>query len=206
MAKKNENYFHSFIEMVTYSCDAAKLLNEIMNNFQAGEVEEKMREMHEIEHAGDVARHRMIKKLAREFITPIEREDIVLMADTIDNVTDTIEDVLMRLYMFNFTSLRADAIEMASIIVQCCEALKSALEEFPNFRKSQVLHKLIVEINHLEEEGDRLFVKATRDLFVNTKDPVEILAWKETLEFMEKCCDACEDAAEVIESVMMKNS
>ena len=86
------------------------------------------------------------------------------MADTIDNVTDTIEDVLMRLYMFNFTTLRADAVEMAAIIVQCCEALKKALEEFPNFRKSQVLHKMIVEINHLEEEGDRLFVQATRDL------------------------------------------
>ena len=206
MAKKNENYFHTFVELVKYSCDAAQLLNEIMNNFQAAEVEEKMRQMHEIEHAGDVERHRMIKRLAREFITPIEREDIVLMADTIDNVTDTIEDVLMRLYMFNFTTLRTDAIEMAAIIVKCCEALKEALEEFPNFRKSQVLHKMIVEINHLEEEGDRLFVKATRDLFVNAKDPVETLAWKETLEFMEKCCDACEDAAEVIESVMMKNS
>ncbi|NLW55709.1 MAG: DUF47 family protein [Firmicutes bacterium] len=206
MAKKNENYFHTFVELVKYSCDAAQLLNEIMNNFQAAEVEEKMRQMHEIEHAGDVERHRMIKRLAREFITPIEREDIVLMADTIDNVTDTIEDVLMRLYMFNFTTLRTDAIEMAAIIVKCCEALKEALEEFPNFRKSQVLHNMIVEINHLEEEGDRLFVKATRDLFVNAKDPVETLAWKETLEFMEKCCDACEDAAEVIESVMMKNS
>lgn len=204
--KKDENYFHTFVELAQYSCDAAKLLNEIMNNFQADDVEEKMEQMHDIEHAGDEGRHRMMKKLAREFITPIEREDIVSMADAIDNVTDTIEDVLMRIYMFNFTTLRADAVEMAAIIVKCCEALKEALDEFFNFRKSKVLHKLIIEINRLEEEGDDLFVKATRDLFVHGKEPVEILAWKETLEFMERCCDACEDASEVIESVMMKNS
>lgn len=148
----------------------------------------------------------MMEKLAREFITPIEREDIVAMADAIDNVTDTIEDVMLRIYMFNFTAIREDAIKMVEIIIKCCEALKEALQEFSNFRKSQVLHKLIVDINHFEEEGDRLFVKATRNLFVNEKNPVEILAWRETLDYMEKCCDACEEVSEVIESVMMKNS
>lgn len=204
--EKDRNYFGVFVELAQYSCDAAELLNEIMNDFRAGDVEEKMKQMHNIEHAGDGGRHRMMEKLAREFITPIEREDIVSMADAIDNVTDTIEDVLMRIYMFNFFTLRSDAVKMAAIIVKCCEALKEALQEFPNFRKSQTLHKMIIEINRLEEEGDDLFVKATRDLFVHGKDPVEILAWKETLEFMEKCCDACEVASEVIESVMMKNT
>jgi uncharacterized protein Yka (UPF0111/DUF47 family) len=148
----------------------------------------------------------MRKRLAREFITPIEREDIVSLADAIDNVTDTIEDVLLRIYMFNFTKMREDAVKMAAIIVKCCEALREAVVEFANFRKSQILHKLIIEINRLEEEGDDLFVKATRALFVNEKDPVQILAWRETLDYLEKCCDACEEVSEVIESVMMKNS
>jgi predicted phosphate transport protein (TIGR00153 family) len=204
--KKDENYFGAFVELVQYSCDAAKLLNEIVTDFKVGELEEKMGQIHNIEQAGDGGRHRMMEKLAREFITPIEREDIVAMADAIDNVTDTIEDVMLRIYMFNFTVIRKDAIEMAEIIIKCCEALKEALQEFSNFRKSQILHKLLVDINHLEEEGDRLFVKAIRNLFVNEKNPVEILAWRETLDYMEKCCDACEDVSEVIESVMMKNS
>ena len=204
--KKGENYFGIFVDLAQYSRDAAVLLNQIVNNFKAAELEEKMIQMHNIEQAGDVGRHRMMEKLAREFITPIEREDIVAMADAIDNVTDTIEDVMLRIYMFNFTVMREDAIKMAGIIVKCCDALKEALQEFYNFRKSQTLHKLIVEINHLEEEGDTLFMKATRNLFVNEKNPIEILAWRETLDYMEKCCDACEGAAEVIESVMMKNS
>ncbi len=206
MAKKKDvNYFDTFVELVQYSCDAAILLNEIVNDFHTSELEAKMEQMHEIEHAGDEGRHAMMKRLAREFITPIEREDIVSLADAIDNVTDTIEDVLLRIYMFNFTKMHEDVVKMAAIIVQCCEALKEAVAEFANFRKSQTLHKLIIEINRLEEEGDDLFVKATRELFVNEKDPVQIMAWRETLDYLEKCCDACEEVSEVIESVMMKN-
>lgn len=204
--KKEDGYFGTFVELVNYSCQAANLLNEIMHNFNPDELEEKMKLMHNIEHAGDVERHIMMKKLAKEFITPIEREDIVAMADAIDNVTDNIEDVLMRMYMFNVKTMREDALRMAEIIVKCCEALKEALQEFHNFRKSQTLHGLIVEINRMEEEGDELFTKATRNLYVNGKDPLEVYGWGRTLHYMEICCDACEDVADVIESVMMKNS
>lgn len=204
--KKDDSYFSTFVELVNYSCEAANLLSEIMHNFNPDELEEKMKLMHNIEHAGDVERHIMMKKLAKEFITPIEREDIVAMADAIDNVTDNVEDVLMRLYMFNVKTMRDDALKMAGIIVKCCEALREALNEFHNFRKSQTLHGLIVEINRMEEEGDELFTKATRNLYVNGKDPIEMYGWGRTLHYMEICCDACEDVADVIESVMMKNS
>jgi predicted phosphate transport protein (TIGR00153 family) len=204
--KKDVNYFDSFVELAEYSCKAAILLNEIMNNFQVSELKDRMEKMHVIEHGGDEARHLMVRKLAKEFITPIEREDIMAMADSIDNVTDTIEDVLMRMYMFNIKSIGEHALKMSEIIVKCCNALKQALVEFHNFRKSQTLHELIVEINHLEEEGDRLFTESVRHLFVNCKDYLEVAAWKETFHYLERCCDACEDVADVIESVMMKNS
>ena len=204
--KKDDSYFSTFVDLVNYSCEAANLLSEIMHNYNPDELEEKMKLMHNIEHAGDVERHIMMKKLAKEFITPIEREDIVAMADAIDNVTDNVEDVLMRLYMFNVKTMRDDALKMAGIIVKCCEALREALNEFHNFRKSQTLHGLIVEINRMEEEGDELFTKATRNLYVNGKDPIEMYGWGRTLHYMEICCDACEDVADVIESVMMKNS
>ena len=204
--KKGVNYFDTFVELTGYSCQAADLLNEIMHNFNPDHLKAKMEEMHVIEHSGDEARHAMVKKLAREFITPIEREDIMAMADSIDNVTDTIEDVLMRMYMFNVRHIREHGIKMTEVIVKCCNASKLALNEFYNFRKSQDLHKLIVEINCLEEEGDRLFTEATRDLYVNCRDYLEVAAWDQTFHYLEKCCDACEDVAEVIESVMMKNS
>jgi len=204
--KKDSNYFATFVELVNYSCEAARLLYDIMNDYNPDELEEKMKLMHNIEHAGDVERHIMMKKLAKEFITPIEREDIIAMADAIDNVTDYIEDVLMRMYMFNIRTIREDALTMAGIIVRCCESLREALREFHNFRKSPTLHNLIVEINRMEEEGDELFVKATRKLYVSGKDPIEVYGWGRTLHYMEICCDACEDAANIIESIVMKNS
>lgn len=204
--KKNEDYFETFVKLVEYSCKAAALLNSIMNNFNAAQLRDKMAEMHAIEHAGDTERHDMIEKLVHEFITPIEREDIMDMADAIDNVTDTIEDVIMRMYMFNIQGVREHAVKMTEIIVKCCDALKEALKEFHNFRKSQTLHQLIIEINALEEQGDRLFTEATRHLYENCKQPIEVMAWDQTFHYLERCCDACEDVADVIENVIMKNT
>ena len=204
--KKGENYFDTFVELVGYSCKAADLLKEIVNDYNAEMLPQKMKEMHEIEHSGDEARHRMIRKLAREFITPIDREDIMALADSIDTVTDTIEDVLMRMYMFNISKVTDHAMKMTDVIVKCCNALKTALDEFCNFRKSSKLHDLVVEVNRLEEEGDVLFMDATRKLYVERGDYKELAAWDTTYHYLEKCCDSCEDVANAIENVIMKNS
>jgi len=204
--KKGNNYFESFVELAGYSCQAAELLCKIMNNFNSDDLPERMAEMHTIEHAGDEARHSIVKKLAREFITPIEREDIMALSDSIDTVTDTIEDVLIRMHMYNIRSIRPHALKMAEVIGKCCDALKKALDEFANFKKSQKIHELIVEVNHLEEDADKLFMEATRELYVNCADYKELVAWDTTFHYMEKCCDACEDVANVIENVIMKNT
>jgi len=204
--KKGENYFDTFVELAGYSCKAADLLKNIMNNYNADILPQKMKEMHDIEHSGDEARHKMIRKLSREFITPIEREDIMAMADSIDTVTDTIEDVLMRMYMYNIKSVTDFALKMTEVIVKCCNSLKTALDEFYNFRKSTKLHDLVIEVNRLEEEGDVLFKEATRKLYVECQDYKELAAWDTTYHYLEKCCDACEDVANAIENVIMKNS
>lgn len=204
--KKDGNYFETFVELASYSCKAADLLKNIMNNFNAELLPQKMKEMHEIEHGGDEARHKMIQKLSKEFITPIEREDIMAMGDAIDTVTDTIEDVLMRMYMYNIKHVTDYALKMTDVIVKCCNSLKTALDEFYNFRRSTKLHDLVVEVNRFEEEGDALFMEATRKLYVESQDYKELVAWDTTYHYLEKCCDACEDVANAIENVIMKNS
>ncbi|MDP4110374.1 MAG: DUF47 family protein, partial [Bacillota bacterium] len=110
------------------------------------------------------------------------------------------------MYMCNVTSVREDALKMTKVIVKCCESLRTALTEFYNFRKSTTLHEKIVEINQLEEEGDRLYTDAVRNLYVGCKNEIEVLAWGQTFNYLEKCCDTCEDVADIIESVMLKNS
>jgi len=206
MARREEYFYDAFVNLVEHSCRAASLLIETMISYRPEELEQKMREMHKIEHDCDIEKHHMMGKLAKEFITPIEREDIMLMAHQIDEVTDSIEDVLMRMYMFNITVVREDALQMAHIIEDCCKALKKALVEFPDFRKSKDLHEYIVEVNRLEEEGDKLYMEATRRIYTSGMDPVAVGAWTHVFHILEKCCDACEDVSDVIESVMMKNS
>lgn len=206
MAKNKYDYFDSFSEMVQYSCDAAKMLYTTLEHFNLGELSQKIEDMHKIEHAADLKKHEMMSNLLHEFITPIEREDIVSLADSIDSVTDAIEDVLIRLYIFNIKGLRLESLAFADVILNCCNALKNAVDEMKNYKRSTTIKSLIIEVNRLEEEGDKLYITAVRDLFLNSKDTIEIVSWREAFEHFEKCCDACEDVADIIETVIMKNS
>jgi hypothetical protein len=117
-----------------------------------------------------------------------------------------IEDVLIKIHMFNVTTIKPEVSEFTALITQCCNGLKIALQEFSNFKKSTTLREKIIEVNHLEEAGDRLYYSTVHNLYVNSKDPVELLVWTEIFDYLEKCCDSCEEAADVIESIVMKNS
>ena len=147
-----------------------------------------------------------MSELARAFITPIEREDILELMQELDDVTDDIEDVLIRTYIFHILSIREDALRFADIISRCCGEMLKMMKEFRDFRKSKTIHEMIVAINDLEEEGDRLYTEAVRRLFMHSKDPIELMVWREIFDRMEKCCDACEHVANIVESIIMKNS
>ncbi len=204
--KKGNDYFELLSELVDYSCAEAELLHETLSNFDAAELESKKDEMHEIERTADTKEHEMMDKLVKEFITPIDRGDIIELAHRIDDITDAVEDILVKIYMYNIKSMKQEAIEFSNIILKSCKELKSLMNEFHNFKKSQSILKLIININGLEEDGDKLYTTIIRNLYINSKDPVELMTWKDIFEYFERCCDACEDGANVVESVIMKNS
>ena len=207
MSKKSDSYyFQNFIECVECGCQAAKMLEDNLNHFDTGLLQDKLDELHRIEHDADKKKHEMMAVLVKAFITPIEREDIILLSQSIDEVTDKIEDVLIRIYINNVQQIRPEALAFIKVIIRCCEALTEVMEEFADFRKSKTLHGLIIEINALEEEGDRLFIESMRRLHAEVTDPIEIIAWREIYVYLEKCCDACEHVADVVESVIMKNT
>ena len=207
MSKKSDSYyFQNFIECVECGCQAAKMLEDNLNHFDTGLLQDKLDELHRIEHDADKKKQEMMAVLVKAFITPIEREDIILLSQSIDEVTDKIEDVLIRIYINNVQQIRPEALAFIKVIIRCCEALKEVMEEFADFRKSKTLHGLIIEINALEEEGDRLFIESMRRLHAEVTDPIEIIAWREIYVYLEKCCDACEHVADVVESVIMKNT
>lgn len=206
VGKKGNNYFEMLAELVDYSCEAANLLKDTLLNFNVDELKKRIDDMHKIEHSADIKKHEMMNKLAKEFITPIERGDIIELAHYIDNVTDNIEDILARIYMFNIAEIRKEALDFIDVIIRNCNELKKLMKEFYNFKKSSEINKLIITINDLEEDGDRLYINSIRNLYTSSKDPIEIMTWTDTFKYFERCCDACENVANQVESVVMKNS
>ena len=202
-SKQNSFYFENFIACAECSYKAAELLDSVMRNFDPSQMEKMIADMHEIEHAGDEKKHELTRVLAKAFITPIEREDIMVLGENIDEVTDKIEDVLLRMYCNNIRSIRPDALDFIGVVIKCCDELKNMLREFPKFKNSKKLHEHIVNINTLEEDADQMFM---RNLHTTCDDPVTIIVWREIYIYLEKCVDACEHVADTVESVIMKNS
>ena len=148
-SKQNSFYFENFIACAECSYKAAELLDSVMRNFDPSQMEKMIADMHEIEHAGDEKKHELTRVLAKAFITPIEREDIMVLGENIDEVTDKIEDVLLRMYCNNIRSIRPDALDFIGVVIKCCDELKNMLREFPKFKNSKKLHEHIVNINTL---------------------------------------------------------
>ena len=207
MSKKQDDfYFQNFIECAGYSCQAAHLLKEILSDFRPEDTRLRLDELHKIEHEADMKKHELSDRLTKAFITPIEREDILLLSQSIDEITDKIEDVMLRLWCNNIQSIRPDAIELGAVLINCCEELRLLLDEFADFRKSKKLREYIIHINTMEEQADKLFIDSMRRLHTTCTDPLEIISWREIYIYMEKCADACEHVADAVESVIMKNS
>ncbi len=207
MAKKQDSfYFDTFIASVDYACQAAAILDETLRNYDPEKLEKQMRIIHEVEHAADCKKHELMEVLVKAFITPIEREDIILLSQNIDDLVDNIEDVLIRLYCNNIQVIRPDALKTSALIVKCCATVKSVMEEFADFKHSKTLRQSIIDVNDLEEDADQLFIQSIRDLHVHSTDPMEVFCWHELYRYLEHCMDACEHVADIVESVVMKNS
>lgn len=204
--EKNYNYFEGFVELSKFSLSSAENLHKILSEFTTTNVAEKVTLMHNIEHSADIAKHEILNHLVKEFLPPIEREDITSLSQKIDDVTDSVEDVMICIDIFNIQTIRPEILKFTELIVECCKSMDIALVEFKNFKKSKTLHSKIIEINRLEEEGDVLYANAVRALYKTSKDPVELMVWTDILRRLEKCTDACEDVANDIESIVMKNS
>jgi predicted phosphate transport protein (TIGR00153 family) len=204
MARKKEmDYFDVLITAVTYSNKAAVALDDLLNNYV--DVAVKANAIHDLEHAADDECHRLTDALHVAFITPIDREDLYGMIKSIDDITDHIEDVSNRFDMFSIETVRPEAIQMGKLIVRATGVLKEALVEFKTFKKSKRVHDLINYVNTVEGEGDRLYRKIIKRLFTENESTVDIIKWKDIYDDMENVLDSCEDVANIIEGVLMKN-
>ena len=206
MARKRNDYFQLIEEQLSHSVRASELLGEILTGVTPETIQSYKERMHEIEHQGDEIHHSILSSLSAEFITPIDQEDILHLAQLLDDVTDALDEVALECYMFRLAELPAGAPAFAGLTRRCVGKLCEAAIELRNFRSSGRLRALLAEVNTLEEQADDAYATAIHDLFAEDAAPRTLIAGKAIFDCMEACCDLCGHAADVMDQIIIKNT
>lgn len=197
---REERFYTDFQALADELKRGAKLLEDMLAPEQPDW--DKAESIKEVEHKCDFLTHEVIQRLNRTFVTPLDREDIHALARSLDDVMDAIDASATLVRLYRLTSVRFGARELAGIISASAHQVRLALEALEK-NKGLITHA--VEINRLENEADRIHQQAVSRLFDDERDPLVVMKWKETLDFLEDATDRCEDVANVLEGVMVKH-
>lgn len=201
------NYFKAYEKMSRYVVQAAAILDNAITNYDLEKVfEKRIEDMKEVEHKCDEVMYDVMDHIVKEFLPPIEQEDIIRVGYAIDDVTDDIDEIFTYMYMYHIHELRPEAIEMTQVLLECAESLEATVHEFSNFKKTKRLKEMVVHVSHLEKKADQLFVKAMHRLYGNPDISTrELIIWQDLYQRLEQTCDAAEAAAKIMETVQLKN-
>ena len=186
MAKKTNEYFLLIEQQAAICVEAAALLENILTEYSAAGMAVRRVEMHAVERRADGICHDIRNRLSAAFITPIDQEDILHLAQLLDDVTDALDEV--------------------GLTHRCVGKLCEAAIELRNFRSSGRLRALLAEVNTLEEQADDAYATAIHDLFAEDAAPRTLIAGKAIFDCMEACCDLCGHAADVMDQIIIKNT
>ena len=200
-APADREFFALFEEAGTNTVRAADLLDQLLRGWPDNK--ELWREILICEQEGDRITHDIIRRLNQTFVTPIDREDIFALSSALDDVVDYTEEVADYLGLYKIEAPMEQAQQMARILVQ---ATRQIAEAMPRLRNFEDLSHYTVEVNRLENDGDRTSRHAIASLFDNGIDPMVVIRWKDIFERLEEAVDACEHVANTLEGIVIKNS
>lgn len=203
--KKEEFYYKNLKSCIDYSYQAAVLLQKNLKDYDRSHLKEELAKMHEIEQKADAKKHKMMAALSQAFITPIEREDLIALSNYLDDITDAVEEVMLQIYMCQVERIRKDVLPVAELLTECIQALSDVIQELKDFKHSKVIEEYIIRVNDLEEKGDLLYLENMYRLH-GEQEIRTVMIWRNIYEHMENCIDTCEHAADIVTTVMMKNS
>jgi len=199
---REEKFYHLFQKQVELISEASRLLLEGVRSGNS-KLAIASHEISELEHRADEVIHEIFTRLNQTFITPIDPEDIHNISSALDDVMDGIEDTSHRLVSYKIDPVPQNMILLAENVAQCARSLVAAMDAL---EKNGPTMEHCIEINRLENEADRIGRSAIVDLFDNEKDPIRLIKLKEVYEFFEATVDSCEDVADVLQNVVVKNS
>lgn len=205
MKKKNNYFYDSFTNLMDYALEAMSILTKGLEDFRNINLLEFKNNVHKVEHEADVLKHEYEEKLAKEFITPIDREDIFVLYDNIDDLIDSIDEVSYKLYLRNYTLLPNN---LNIMIEKSFEAIKSLKDIFVNFRnidKKSIMDPLINKVIVIEEEMDKIYEENVHDLYVESNDYDKNRTFEKVYSYFEYITDKCRDVCKTILIIMYKN-
>lgn len=206
LKEKNFNYYDEFIKNANIAIEISTILKTHAENYDinnSSEIEEKV---HKLENDADKNLHETIDYLVKDFLPPIEREDIVLLVNKIDDIIDYLDEIAINFNILNIVALRDNFLEFMELFNKVSVLLKEMLENFKDKKKHEEVYKYLIEINNIEENGDRLYEKAIKSLFTTEKDPIEIIKWKTIYNTLENGIDSFESVANTIGEIVLKNT
>ena len=202
---KEDRFFGLLRSSASNLYDVSKLLAELMEDYT--DVPKKVAEIKHLEEVGDHVIHEIMSNLHRTFVTPLDREDIAQLAERLDDVVDAIEEAARNMVEYKIEQPTTASKELANLIVQASEVLQQAMSKL-HFRGSKLRSILpdAVEVNRLENEADHVHSRAMAQLFNDSISPIEVMKWRDIYEQLENATDFCEDAANVLEGIVLKNA
>lgn len=202
--KKKDVFLETLYEIAQNVNEAAKYFNEFKIDSEAS-VATFTQKMKEYEHKGDSYVHDLIHALNKAFITTIEREDILNLAVVLDDVLDGMEACASRFYMYDVYQSDDFMRQLGANIAESTSEILKAMDLLRN-RNLLKIREYTVKINKLETDADTILRTSVRNLFQNSKDPIHIMKYKEMYEILERVSDSCEDVADQLETIIMRNS
>ncbi|MGQ0813438.1 MAG: DUF47 domain-containing protein [Gemmatimonadota bacterium] len=198
---RDEQFFEMFADLARRATASARLLDRLLA--EPHNLQQHANSIKDLEHEADVITHNAIEKLQKAFLTPIDREDIHLLVQELDDVIDLIDGCARRVQMFQIREVREPGRRIAEVIVRATEAIEWAVT---SMKQAKIVEARSREIKRLEEEGDALYNAAVVELFSGELEALEVIKWKELYDTMERTLDQCEDVANVLESITIKHA
>jgi uncharacterized protein len=200
LTPQKREFFGLFNQAAANAREISRLLVDLLHGWPGSRG--LLRDIREAEHEGDRLTHEVINLLNRTFVTPFDRDDMYRLATVIDDVCDHVDEAADNIDAYEVVDVPARALEQAEVIYRAASRLYDAIELLEGFGDA---HRHLFALRELEDEGDRLSREAVADLFRSGKDPLTIIRWKDIHEQLEEAVDACENAADVLEAILVKN-
>ena len=204
--KDKKIFFPLFEQAAGNVVEMAVLIVEAVNSDDMADRQKLYQQIDKLENVGDDITHQIYLELGKNFITPFDREDIHSLAAAIDDVADLIQGSANRMNLYQITEMTEPIRKLSELILQGSNDLQKAVAELKDLKNVRNIAESCIRINSIENQADYVFDRAVADLFLYEKDPIRLIKYKEILAALETATDRCEDAANVMESIIVKNA